>query len=169
MSTDPLTAQTVSADEKWEDSLDVLAVAVAREMRERGLLRKRAEAEARFHVRSFGRRLINPVLDQVQAEIRAGQQQVVALRRENERLRGRIASLGRARRRSTWVAVLLGSLWTLLVLLLGAGLYMAWGQRPPAPASALAPAPAPPAASAVYLLPRADDGATRVQRFVATG
>jgi hypothetical protein len=147
---DPLAVASVPADDQWDETLDVLAQAAAREMGERGLLRERAEDSVRYHFRGFARRLVYPLLDRVHAEIQTSQQEAVALRHENTLLRVHLAELERARYGRVRSAIVFGSIWTLLVLMLGALLYGAWSGPPrettvrPLVESAAAPAPVPP-------------------------
>lgn len=119
MAIDPLTLTTVPADEQWDETLDALAQVVVREMAERGVLDERTESPARFHVRSFGRRLLNPLLDEVRLEIQAAHREVAEVGRENGRLRARFAAMQRARRHRFRLGIVVGVLWTLLVLGLG--------------------------------------------------
>jgi hypothetical protein len=123
MSDDPLAVKTVPADEQWDETLDTLAKAVTREMDERCLLREDADDAVRYHVRSFGRRLVNPLLDQVRTEVQAGYRQALRLKEENLQLKGRLAEMERMRRRGRWRVALWCSLLAVLALTLAGLLY----------------------------------------------
>jgi hypothetical protein len=87
-----------SAREEWDETLDALAQAVAREIAAQGLLRKGAAKAIRFHFRGYARRLLVPILDETQGEIRRGMEESSRLTDENRRLRAGIAGLRQARR-----------------------------------------------------------------------
>jgi hypothetical protein len=86
------------AQEQWDETLDALAQAVARDIAARGLLRKGAAKAIRFHFRGYARRLLVPILDETHGEMRRGAEERARLMFENERLRAGIAGLQRARR-----------------------------------------------------------------------
>jgi hypothetical protein len=137
MSIDPLTVRTVPADEQWDETLDALARQAVRGMAARGLLTDGAEGAARFHVRGFGRRLLNPVLDQIRAEVQAGYREASDLRGEAERLRTEVAALRRARRRWVWAGILFGVVWMTLIGGLGWVLLLGPGASPAATVEAV--------------------------------
>jgi hypothetical protein len=93
----PAATRSGTSDEQWDDTLDALARAVASDMEHRGLLQFGAEDTVRFHFRNYARRLVNPLLDEVRAEVRAGYSEVLALEEENRRLRARMAEAERVR------------------------------------------------------------------------
>lgn len=90
--------EPLSPQEEWDDTLDALAIAVAREAAARGLLRKGAAKALRFHFRGYARRLLVPVLDETQRELRNGFEVAVRLSEENERLRAGMRGMRDARR-----------------------------------------------------------------------
>lgn len=129
MHTNRLFAEAESADEQWDETLDSLAVAVARDLAAKRLLRKGAQNAARFHFRSYARRLLNPLLDQVREEVQSGYREVLDLREENLRLKRLLADAERRRRRALVVILTLSVL--ALSTVLAAGLLHATGAHLP--------------------------------------
>jgi hypothetical protein len=130
MSFDPDSLVTVPADEQWDETLDALAHVVVHDMAERGLIRDDAEDAARYHVRSFGRRLVNPLLDQIRFEVQAGYREALEMKDQHARLQTRVSAMTRHRRRDLRIAAFFGMLWTLLVLAVGALVFGAWDGGP---------------------------------------
>lgn len=95
-----------SAQEQWDETLDALAVAVSKEIAARGLLRKGAAKVVRFHFRGYARRLLVPVLDETQREIRTGYEETRRLADENTRLRVGLEGMRRARRHEVRAAAI---------------------------------------------------------------
>jgi hypothetical protein len=96
----------LSAQEQWDETLDALAVAVARDVASRGLLRKGAAKALRFHFRGYARRLLVPVLDEAQRELRNGFETATRLMEENERLRAGLRGMRDARRQEVRAAAI---------------------------------------------------------------
>jgi hypothetical protein len=95
-----------SAQEQWDETLDALAQAVARDIASRGLLRKGAAKAIRFHFRGYARRLLVPILDETQGELRRNLEESNQLIAENKRLRAGLAGLRKARRHEMRVAAM---------------------------------------------------------------
>jgi hypothetical protein len=122
---DPAVARSGTVDEQWDDSLDALARAVALDMDDRGLLQPGGEDAVRFHFRNYGRRLVNPLLDEVRAEVRAGYGEVLDLREENRRLRARLAEVEQWRQQGVRRVAVWCLASSTLVLALSAALLLA--------------------------------------------
>jgi hypothetical protein len=151
MSFDLQNMVTVPADEQWDETLDALAHVVTQDMADRGLIRDDAGDAARYHIRSFGRRLVNPLLDQVRFEMQAGQREAVELAEQGTRLRKQLADLHRKRQRDLRIAAFFGMLWTLLVLSAGSLVLGVWSDEPAQPVE-------PPAQEAPAVQAGAQDG-----------
>jgi hypothetical protein len=122
MHSNRLFAEAESADEQWDETLDSLAIAVARDLAAKRLLRKGAQNAARFHFRGYARRLLNPLLDQVRAEVQSGYREVLDLREENLQLKQLLADAERRRRRALFAILTLSVL--ALTTVLAAGLLL---------------------------------------------
>lgn len=115
-----LPTKTTPADEQWNDSLDLLAHAVAHDLDRRGLLADGAADAVRYHFRGYARRLLFPVLDDMREELRTNGQELFWLEQENRRLQAALQGVRDARRHEVGSAVLAASLATALILAVGA-------------------------------------------------
>jgi hypothetical protein len=124
MSFDTALSRPGTSDEQWDDTLDALARAVSCDMEQRGLLQPGAEDTVRFHFRNYARRLVNPLLDEVRAEVRAGYSEVLALQETNRRLQARMAEAERVRQRGVRRIALWSAASTAIALALTAAAYL---------------------------------------------
>ncbi|CAN5784614.1 hypothetical protein BH23GEM3_BH23GEM3_06090 [soil metagenome] len=115
-----LPAKTSSADEQWDDSLDLLARAVADDLDRSGLLADGAADAVRYHFRGYARRLLLPVLEDRRGELRASGEALYGLEQENRRLQAAHEGVREARGHEVRSAALAASLITALILAAGA-------------------------------------------------